>query len=115
MPTNRKRRARNHRNSCPRQAWYVLIDDPLPPSDPDFNPFQIQAHDKKWQEYKDEVLKYWIQKHPCTRPSRFWRLEVAGPVPETQKEKLLYLKNNDFLTEYEQKTLKTAPKWAKKD
>jgi hypothetical protein len=115
MPTNRQKRTRTLRDSCPRGIWHVQIDDPLPPGDQDFNPFQNNGGRRNWDKYREQVLSYWTKKHPGTRPSRWWLFEVPLPRPETQKEKLLYLKNNDFLTEYEQKTLKTAQKWAKKD
>ena len=114
MPTNRKRRTRNHRNSCPRCIWHSLIDDPLKSDDPDYNPFLISLGGSFWEKHKDEVLAFWIPNYPGTRPSIFWRVEVPLPRPKTQKEKLLYLKNNDLLTEYEQKTLKNPQKMGKK-
>ena len=97
VPTNRKKRDRN-RQKCPLGLWHVFIDDPLPPEHPEFNSFQDFLRPGEWDENKEEVLNYWMNKK--TKPG---------------DKKAIFLQKEGLLTEDEQKTLKTAQKGAKKD
>jgi hypothetical protein len=100
------KRAEN-KHICPRGLWHVLTDDPLTETDPDFNSFQEFVRLQDWQQHKAEVLEYWIERYPGTRPKTWWFFEIVGSRPEKQTA---YLRKHNLLTESELKTLKIRQK-----
>ncbi|MDH3358851.1 MAG: hypothetical protein OER59_08095 [Desulfobulbaceae bacterium] len=91
------KRTRN-RHDCPLGLWQLLIDDPLPEGHPEYNSFQefVSLHD--WQQHKAEVLSYWIERYPGTRPKTWWFFEIVVNRPEKQAA---YLLRHDLLTDTE--------------
>jgi hypothetical protein len=89
MPTNRKRRSRKFKKStisaslkhyfltgnycglenCPDRGAVFLLGGKAG---------KLDEFRRLWEIYKEEILKEWIKKFPCTRPFAFWRLETEG-------------------------------------
>jgi hypothetical protein len=87
MATNRRKRNR-YRHNCPLGLWRVLIDDPLPPEHPEHNSFQEFLKPGDWDENRDEVLAYWLNKQ--TKPG---------------EKKAVFLQKDGLLTDEEIKLL----------
>ena len=102
MPRPRKitRKARR----CPRGVWDALIDSPLPLGDPDYNRFHKHLGPTAWSQYRDEVLTYWTDKHPGTRPARWWLYEANQDAPPRRKQAGI-LRRLGLLTADEEKRL----------
>jgi hypothetical protein len=92
VPTNRKKRARN-RQKCPLGLWHVFIDDPLPPGHPEYNSFQEFLRPGDWEEHKEEVLNYWMNKKTKAGQSKAVFLQRNGLLTDNEL-KLLKIKNN---------------------
>ncbi len=89
MPTNRKRTTRK-RKQGPVAGWKAqyLLTGELPSDDtPDFNPFDGLDFDDRprkgishahelWDTKRDELLAYWVGKHPGTRPFAWWKFDA---------------------------------------
>ena len=95
---------------CPRGLWHILIDDELPPDDEDYNKFEkFTITPEKWFKYREQVMSWWIENHPGTRPTFWWRFEKDGichVYPAwSEKKKQKYLIKNKLLTPEEIKFL----------
>lgn len=107
MPTTRRKRSRNRVISCPLGLWQVLIDDPLPESHEEYNPFNEFVRPGDWRDHKTEVLAWWVERYPATRPKNWWRFENhILPKNETQAA---YLRHHDLLTAAERQYVEKHP------
>jgi hypothetical protein len=92
VPTNRVslRRAQGRPNLLAIQHALVFDEPPPEPSDL-VERAQIWAWSRDaaawrgvlpgaelWAQHRDEVLAYWVEAHPGTRPLGWWRLEAPG-------------------------------------
>ena len=72
MPTNRTRRSRQVSTLTDDEREWLYADD---------TDNFLFFHDEKemlnlWKSYCDEVLTFWTQNKPCTRPLRWWDYEA---------------------------------------
>ena len=79
MPTNRRYRARVRQAPIDPTHWALLTDAPLPA---DANPFLVidrnfdRVMRPLWEEYGVEIVVDWIDAHPGTRPSLWWKYDA---------------------------------------
>lgn len=57
-----KSRNLRKKRKCPIGLWQIFIDDSLPPGHPEYNSFQKFLRPGDWEEHKEEVLNYWMNK-----------------------------------------------------
>ncbi len=89
MPTNRTRTTRK-RKAGPVAGWkaqYLLSGEWPPKGTPDYDSFDELIFDEKprkgispaqelWKIKREELLHYWIEKHPGTRPYAWWKFDA---------------------------------------
>lgn len=79
MTTNRRYRTRVRQDPIDPTHWALLTDAPMPA---DANPFLAIDNNcdrvmrPLWEEHGAAILAEWIEAHPGTRPSYWWRYEA---------------------------------------
>jgi hypothetical protein len=77
-----KRKLPKERKGIDPAVWAVLNDEPLPDGANKFTEFDLwpikerERPRKIWEQYRDDVLAAFIDKHPGRRPSRWWAYET---------------------------------------
>ena len=79
MPAKRKRLSNVNRAPIDPVLWSILNDEPLPA---DANKFTVMMGGRYaymlplWEEYRAAILAEWIEAHPGTRPSLWWKYDA---------------------------------------
>jgi hypothetical protein len=70
-----------------------------------------------WRAYRDEIVGEYAEKHPCQRPSMWWRLSKPGKPRHFGKglyeNPAVFLKRHNLLSEAEQQYLESHPELKK--
>jgi hypothetical protein len=59
------------------RRWLYSVDEGLP-DDVVILSFEREAA-TLWKSYRHEVMEWWIEQKPCSRPARFWEFELSEP------------------------------------
>jgi len=81
MPTNRKRRSRNHVNTeIPDWKISFLQNGTMPAGGNALERWKIEHNETNqqtvWEETRKKILADWSRKHPGTRPWAWWRFDA---------------------------------------
>ncbi len=79
MPTNRKRTPRSRKIPSLNKGeinWLYDRDDPLENKWTDCLFMTKEGREALWSHNRKDVIEWWIENRPCTRPQRWWEYDA---------------------------------------